>query len=64
MKNVVMIKIDTTCARLVIKKIVCGTKTLEFFSISLKYETLIRQHINDNFSLSDRKFPLSICNSC
>ena len=46
------------------KKIVCGTKTLEFFSISLKYETLIKQHINDNFSLSDRKFPLSICNSC
>ena len=53
-------KVCTPCS----KKIVCGTKTLEFFSISLKYETLIKQHINDNFSLSDQKFPLSIRNSC
>lgn len=46
------------------KKIVVGKKTANFFHLTEKHVDLIKKYMNDSFSLSDSKFPLSICVTC
>lgn len=43
------------------KKNVFVKKQSGFFRVTEKYEKLIRMFTNDDFKISDFKFPLSIC---
>ena len=53
-------KVCAPCGR----KINPGTKKLDYFCISEKHEKLIKEFINNNFDLSNPRFPSSVCTNC
>ena len=46
------------------KNISFGKNTKERFGINETYESLIKKYLNEDFTLNDSKFPVSICTTC
>lgn len=55
------LKVCGPCGEKIIVK--CKQK-LEWYKISERHEGLIKRFLNKDFSLSDNKYPISICSSC
>lgn len=53
-------KICATCG----KNIKFGKFKPEYFQIKSELSELIKKHVNPNYSISDERFPISICVTC
>lgn len=46
------------------KKIIFQNKPFQQFLLTEKHIEVIKEHINDQFDISNKKFPKSTCSSC